>query len=1170
MIVRDKKIEKLRREALDDMKLSAANRELAEAYMDGDGKEEERLLKEIEPKAFTSSFMQDAVSKYLVWLKKRKQTEELKRFLRLLAVAGGSTAGLFLVNFSYAELMDWNQTLEYLEGEQAAEQKTAIRAAICAMPYVYVSDAGQQRKTCMEALFAVGKEEKEIYLRALKLCYGDNFYTKMLLLSLYLHVSNKGEAPAQTQELEKIFFDHLTEIFQKGSLRVAEIQSIRTYILSSPETPFPERILKISRRLPTGTNLKIFAGCAFLALPHSERFEMVVRLMVSMCLRNPGTNIALDACIDLSSQEWFDQQMEHIEDMLPILDEDYLYWCLRQGQEAAILRMSAKSRDGIQKLIPSLDYREYPRLLALVKKGNPDLYQELYASSQEVLLQKRVDLIAARLYPGREEAKQYLLGKAPFSTLLPYVMEWDDWYQDEGRYQMIQGLREDGDRKLYQRMVTLEGFRTPCFFFAYYPLFAPGEKGMYLSDSRQLKELLRIADEEQVPVCAQMEMLGLICENFANLNEKSRLADFKKRCVDLIQNKQEEWGQERWESGMQETLTKGRNVTGCCLCLEVLECFEDQYRSMILSCVTNSKKKIREQAVVVCARHKNWEREILDLFDSKKLKEREFALLILEEWGTVSNQEKVKTVFEQEKNQKLKDRLQEFLKDLEKGSKLPKGLERKAAGILTGARKKKVEWVLSLNLPEVHDQDGQLLSQEYLLSILALYADMEEVRRSEEVKKLSDPLNQEEFAVYVQDVYEGWLAAGAEAKKRWVLYLYAFHGKEEVLSVLSWQLGEWADHSRGAIAAETVRAIALRGSTEALLFVDQISRKHKSRQVKNAAVAALADAAQELGISREELEDQLVPDLGFDDKAEQIFDYGSRTFTVRLSECLEAEIYDENGKCLCLNHLPRPGKKDEEEKAKAAQATFRQMKKQLKTVADSQKIRLLQALRAARLWEKEQWEALFIKNPVMHQFAMGLIWGVYEDRTLTATFRYMEDGSFNTAENEPYTLSDTGKIGIVHPLELDEKVLTAWKEHLLDYEVGQPFDQLSRPVFGVSEDNREEHMFDGLYGKTLEVRTLSGKLLGAGWYRGKIEDAGFFSNYYRKDGSLGAELTFSGCSVGYENPVVTVYSLYFYRLDTNMQFHKKNQMKLFEVPARDFSEVVPELVQVVGDISVHE
>ena len=214
MIVRDKKIEKLRREALDDMKLSAANRELAEAYMDGDGKEEERLLKEIEPKAFTSSFMQDAVSKYLVWLKKRKQTEELKRFLRLLAVAGGSTAGLFLVNFSYAELMDWNQTLEYLEGEQAAEQKTAIRAAICAMPYVYVSDAGQQRKTCMEALFAVGKEEKEIYLRALKLCYGDNFYTKMLLLSLYLHVSNKGEAPAQTQELEKIFFDHLTEISQ--------------------------------------------------------------------------------------------------------------------------------------------------------------------------------------------------------------------------------------------------------------------------------------------------------------------------------------------------------------------------------------------------------------------------------------------------------------------------------------------------------------------------------------------------------------------------------------------------------------------------------------------------------------------------------------------------------------------------------------------------------------------------------------------------------------------------------------------------------------------------------------------------------------------------------------------------------------------------------------------
>lgn len=1167
MIGKDSKLEKLRQEALDEMKLSAANRALAEAYLIGEAAVQQ--LEEAKPESFTRLRRAEAVSKYLIYLKKMKQTEERKRMICFLAAVGGSTAIYFLMDYSNKEQIDLNQILEDLTGEHAAEQKTAIRAAMCGMPYMYVCDAARQRRKCMEALLAVGKEEKEIYLQALKLCYDNNFYIKMLLLSLYLHVSAPGQAPVQTQELETLILNNLTEILGKENLTGGEMQSLRRYVQSSLETPFPERFLKIYRRVPVGTNLKVFAGCAFLALLHSERFEMVVRLMVSMCLKSPGTNIALDACAELTDQAWFDGQMSRIEDMLPILDQDYLYWGLKAGQDKTVRRMSAKSPEGVQKLLPMLSLREYPRLLALVKEGNPALYQEILDTSyQEILLQKRVDVVISRLYPGREEARQYLLGEAPFTVLLPYVMEWNDWYQNEERYEMLQQLRADGETQFYSRAMVIEAFRMPCFYFAYYPLFASLEKGMYLSDPRQLQELLRLTEAEQVPVQALMEMLGNICENFANLDEKSRRAEFEQRCVEELAKKREEWGEERWKTGMQETLSKGRNVTGCSLCLRVLERYQDQYASLIISCVTNSKKKIREQAVAICGKHKNWEAEILNLLYSKKLKEREFALAVLEEWGGVSDPEKLKEVLKKEKNQKLKDRLLEFLEDLEKEHHLPKGLERKAAGILTGARKRKVEWVSALELPPVHDQDGQVLSADYLLSILALYADMEELGRNEEAKKLAAPLNPDEFADYVQSVYEGWLAAGAEAKRRWVLYLTAFHGREEIIEVLSQQLGEWADHSRGAIAAETVQAIALRGSKEALLLVDQMSRKHKSRQVKNAAVAALTSAAHAMGIRREELEDRLVPNLGFDEKMEQTFDYGGRTFTVRLTATWETEIYDENKKR--LKNLPSPGKQDDEEKAKAAQSAYRQMKKQLKVVTDSQKARLLQALRSARLWEAEDWNALFVKNPVMHPFAIGLIWGVYKDNQLTETFRSMEDGSFNTSEGEVYTLAPTGKIGLIHPLELEEEVLTAWKEQLSDYEIVQPFEQLSRLVYRVLEEEKREYMFDGFYGRTLPVLTLSKKLLEKGWYRGEILDAGFFDRYYRKDGTIGAELTFSGCSVGYENPEVTVYSLCFYQLDAQGQFQKKHRKQLEKVPVRYFSEVVLELTQILGEISSQE
>ena len=176
------------------------------------------------------------------------------------------------------------------------------------------------------------------------------------------------------------------------------------------------------------------------------------------------------------------------------------------------------------------------------------------------------------------------------------------------------------------------------------------------------------------------------------------------------------------------------------------------------------------------------------------------------------------------------------------------------------------------------------------------------------------------------------------------------------------------------------------------------------------------------------------------------------------------------------------------------------MKKQLKTVVANQKIRLEQALRVERRWEAGKWRALFVENPVMHQFAMGLVWGMYEEGALQETFRYMEDGTFNTAGEEEYPFPESGQIGLVHPLELSDRELEAWKEQLLDYEVTQPLEQLFRPVFQVKEDEKEELAFVRLEEKTLNGLTLSGRLLRMGWFRGEILDAGFYESYYRIDG----------------------------------------------------------------------
>ena len=195
----------------------------------------------------------------------------------------------------------------------------------------------------------------------------------------------------------------------------------------------------------------------------------------------------------------------------------------------------------------------------------------------------------------------------------------------------------------------------------------------------------------------------------------------------------------------------------------------------------------------------------------------------------------------------------------------------------------------------------------------------------------------------------------------------------------------------------------------------------------------------------EELADRIVPSLDFAPDGTRIFDYGPRKFIVRLTPSLELAVNTDAGKA--VKAMPAPGKTDDAEKAAAAYETYKALKKQIKTTVTAQRARLELALSAQRCWDTDAWRKLFVENPVMHQFAISLIWGVYENGKLQKTFRYMEDGSFNTADEEEYTLPDGADIGLVHPIELDTDVLEAWKQQLEDYEITQSIQQLSRPVF---------------------------------------------------------------------------------------------------------------------------
>ncbi|MCB2313379.1 DUF4132 domain-containing protein [Clostridium tagluense] len=595
---------------------------------------------------------------------------------------------------------------------------------------------------------------------------------------------------------------------------------------------------------------------------------------------------------------------------------------------------------------------------------------------------------------------------------------------------------------------------------------------------------------------------------------------------------------------------------------------------VLIEYLGDSSKVVREKVIEILTPCKECHEYVIPSLKAKKQVVRESAVRILLKSSNKKVIQALNVALEVEKTEKIKALLRKILNvesDLEETNEKLDILEycKKA---LKGNNAAGLKWLECDSLPKVRFKDSDKFAEDEIIKYMFLcYSPYIEIALNSEAKKVSELLDTKDLAKLALEVLERWLSCGAESKKKWVLSFTAIYGEYDVISIFKKNIEEWPKNSRGAIASDAVKALALNGSSEALIIIDNISRKFKFKQVKNAASAALKFAAQQMGIDMEELSDRVVPDLSFDVKCERVFDYGDRKFIVTLTPELILEVQDESGKK--FKSLPAPGKRDDEDKATAASLEFKNLKKKLKTVANIQAIRLEMALSSNRKWTKEAWVKLFARNPIMNQFAIGLVWGVYKENVLVDSFRYMEDGTFNTKDEDEYNIEDGALIGLIHPVELSKEDMELWKEQLENYEVKQPFEQLSREVFELSEKEKTMNTVERFGGTMLNGLSLLGKLTGFEWSRGSIQDGAGYYNFYKEDDKLqiGVELSFSGLSIGFENDEVTVYDLIFYKKGTVKRgsyiydtIKEQHIIKPSEIPNRFFSEILYQINKAIA------
>ncbi|WP_369713308.1 DUF4132 domain-containing protein [Leptotrichia sp. HSP-342] len=371
------------------------------------------------------------------------------------------------------------------------------------------------------------------------------------------------------------------------------------------------------------------------------------------------------------------------------------------------------------------------------------------------------------------------------------------------------------------------------------------------------------------------------------------------------------------------------------------------------------------------------------------------------------------------------------------------------------------------------------------------YILLNEIKSVEVCNKIEKIVHKGDLRRFVEKIFEKWkdLRFNPKYKNLFIpLILTADMKQLDGVSIIIDILV--SEYNKVAVAAYGIRALSLRKEIkETGILIKSFIANYKDKRIKSAANEALDMIAENKGISRDELNDILVPDFGFQNNRVRILDYGTRKIKVEIDAFSNPSgivIYDENGKK--LNMLPKANKKigDIESIVEKYRREIKYIKKQLKEIYISQEINLIKALFSQRKWKVKKWMEIFIHNPVMQKFAIQLVWEeIDQDSNLVNTFRYSGNRSFLVSDETEHELDSKNNIKLVYFPEISQSETEKWKENFRKNKIIQPISQLNMPIYKITEEKQ----------KNKEIVDYNVKEFSVNIFRKKSPNLGFEINY---------------------------------------------------------------------------
>jgi hypothetical protein len=329
-------------------------------------------------------------------------------------------------------------------------------------------------------------------------------------------------------------------------------------------------------------------------------------------------------------------------------------------------------------------------------------------------------------------------------------------------------------------------------------------------------------------------------------------------------------------------------------------------------------------------------------------------------------------------------------------------------------------------------------------------AEAKEERVPRQVRQIAATMDENWILSFTQIIIDRWLELECLPKFSWALNFIVEYGDDSYVPVLKKLITNY--FKRGKPKANIIiRALGRLGSPYALSILNEIEKtsKYSEALVLNAS-KSIELAGEKIGLSREEMAEEMVPDFGMSGQG-LVLDLGPRKVIIKINSDLNLLVHHETGKT--TKSFTKQKKDEDKTKYKEAKQKFNILKMNFKPVLKQQLKLMETSFSSGHYYEAERWKRIYQKHPLMSHFFHGVIWTrLTPEIEVIGSFRISEDLSLIDFNDDHVNIDETELIGFWHPAVANADEIAGWQKHFKDYQLSDVLNQLIKTVYSPNNE----------------------------------------------------------------------------------------------------------------------